>query len=54
MFISRNFPLQLMFVVYKRGGGENWKDESSKSYFLIWKSDLEVNEFNLVFRVSSI
>lgn len=40
MFISRNFPLQLMFVVYKRGG-ENWKDESSKSYFLIWKSDLE-------------
>lgn len=40
MFISRNFPLQLMFVVYKRGGGENWKDESSKSYFLIWKSDL--------------
>lgn len=53
MFISRNFPLQLKFVVYKRGG-ENWKDESSKSYFLIWKSDLEVNEFNLVFRVSSI
>lgn len=53
MFISRNFPLQLMFVVYK-WGGENWKDESSKSYFLIWKSDLEVNEFNLVFRVSSI